>query len=137
MRVKGLSFLAAALLLGGCYHVTVETGAAPSTYTVEESFASGWVFGLVAPSTVKTASTCKSGVAKVETWHSFVNMLVQGITFGIYTPMSIKVTCAQAGTRNAFVVPSGAGADQQQAIVDAAAARAITTGAPVNVQFAR
>jgi Bor protein len=81
----------------GCYHATIDTGLAPSTQTVEKSFASSWIDGLVPPSTVETASKCQHGAAKVETQLSFVNMLVGFITFGIYTPMNIKVTCAQAG----------------------------------------
>ena len=133
--MRHLSLLAAALLLGACYHATIETGATPSAVTVEKSFASSWIYGLVPPSTVETAAKCKTGVAKIETQLSFVNMLVGDLTLGIYTPMSIKVTCAEAGSKAAFVVPSGAGADHQQAIVDAAAARAAETHAEVDVQF--
>ena len=77
-----------------CYHATVITGATPSTVEVSKSFASSWIFGLVPPSTVETAAKCPNGVAKVETQLSFVNQLVGILTLGIYTPMSIKVTCA-------------------------------------------
>jgi len=89
----------------GCYHATVETGLTPSAQIVEKSFASGWLFGLVPPSTVQTASKCPNGVAKVETQHSFLNQIVGGLTFGIYTPIAIKVTCAQGGRAS---IPSGA-----------------------------
>ena len=34
---------------------------------------------------------------RYNTYHSFLNMLVGALTFGIYTPMTINVTCAQAG----------------------------------------
>jgi hypothetical protein len=91
-----IAFLSPAIT--GCYHATVETGLTPSTEVIEESFASCWIYGLVPPSTIATQMKCKHGVAKVETQHSFVNGLVAGITFGIYTPISIKVTCAAAGT---------------------------------------
>jgi hypothetical protein len=37
---------------------------------------------------------CPAGVARVETRQSFANGLVGMITFGIYTPMEIIVTCA-------------------------------------------
>jgi hypothetical protein len=85
------------LLIGaaGCFHATVETGATPSTQTVEKKWASGWIYGLVPPSTVSTAEKCPNGVAKVETQQSFVNQLVGLLTFGIYTPMDIRATCAQ------------------------------------------
>jgi hypothetical protein len=80
-----------------CYHATVETGASPSAEVVSKPFASGWIYGLVPPSTVSTAAKCPAGVAKIETQHSFVNQLVGLLTLGIYTPMAIKVTCAAAG----------------------------------------
>lgn len=82
-----------------CYHATVETGAAPSTEVIHQSFASGWIYGLVPPETVDAESQCPKGVSKVETQHSFVNELVAFLTLGIYTPMEIKVTCATAGKR--------------------------------------
>ncbi len=90
--------LAAALLVlaptAACYHATVETGLTPTTQTIEKSWAAGWIYGLVPPSTVETAAKCPAGVAKVETQLSFPNQLVNLLTLGIYTPMEIKVTCA-------------------------------------------
>jgi hypothetical protein len=78
----------------GCYHASVETGAEPSPEVINKSFASGWIFGLVPPSTISTTSKCPNGAAKVETQLSFVNQVVSLVTFGIYTPMQVTVTCA-------------------------------------------
>ena len=94
--IGGVLLLAVVMGSNACYHATVETGATPSTQTVEKGWASGWVYGLVPPSTVSTASRCPNGVAKVETQVSFGNQLVGFLTLGIYTPMEIKVTCAAA-----------------------------------------
>ena len=77
---------------GACYHATVETGATPSNVTVEKAWASGWIYGLVPPSTVETASKCPNGAARIETQVSFANQLVNFLTLGIYSPMEIKVT---------------------------------------------
>jgi Bor protein len=96
MQAKRSALLVLAVLCSGCYHATVETAATPSTQVINKSFASGWIFGLVPPSTVKAASECPNGVAKVETQLSFVNQLVSFLTLGIYTPMQITVTCATA-----------------------------------------
>ena len=85
------------IALAACFHATVETGLPPSTTVIEKSWASGWIYGLVPPSTVETASKCPSGVAKVETERSFLTAFVGLLTGGIYTPMAIKVTCAQSG----------------------------------------
>ena len=137
MRKIAWMAFAASALLPACYHATVETGAAPSATVVEESFASSWVYGLVPPKTVEAASKCPNGVARVETQLSFVNQLVGALTFGIYTPMSIKVTCAAGAKTVGFTVPSGAGADRQAAIVTAAVERSVVSGAPVLVGFTK
>ena len=95
MRPRPIIALALAASLVGCFHATIETGATPSTVTIEKHWASGWIFGLVAPKTVETAAKCTTGVAKVETQLTFVNMLVSFLTLNIYTPMDIRVTCAE------------------------------------------
>jgi len=100
-----LAVLGLALLGTGCYHATVETGAPPSPETVEKGWASGWIYGLVPPSAVGTAQKCPNGVARVETQLSFANQLVGFLTFGIYTPMSIKVTCAARRSADAGQTP--------------------------------
>lgn len=92
--MRKLSGLLLLLLSAGCYHATVDTGMTPSPVTIEKAWASGWVYGLVPPSTVETMAKCTNGVAKVETQLSFANQLVNVLTIGIYTPMEIKVTCA-------------------------------------------
>ncbi len=92
--IRPLALVAMLLTLSACYHATVQTGLAPSTQTIEEKWASGWIYGLVPPATVQTMQGCPAGVARVDTQQSFVNGLVAIITFGIYTPMEIIVTCA-------------------------------------------
>jgi hypothetical protein len=90
--------VAAALVAStGCYHVTVDTGRTPNGQVIENNWANSFVYGLVPPATVETASKCPSGVAKVETQQSFLNGLVSGLTFGLYTPWTIKVQCAGSG----------------------------------------
>jgi hypothetical protein len=96
---RSVVLLSLALILAGCYHATVETGLQPGAQTVQRKWASGWILGLVPPSTVETMERCPSGVARVETQLSFANQLVSFLTSGIYTPMEIVVTCA-AGTEN-------------------------------------
>jgi len=109
--LRRLAAIFTTILLAGCYHATIETGLTPSTQTLEQSFASSWIYGLVPPKTVATTSRCPDGVAKVETRLSFVNQLVGLLTLGIYTPMHIRVTCAQGGTTTSattLTVPHGA-----------------------------
>jgi hypothetical protein len=102
-----LSILAVpAVLLAGCYHATIQTGQPASSEVISNQWAPGWIFGLVPPSTVETAAKCKNGVAKVETQLSFLNQLVSFITFSIFTPMQIDVTCASSSRVGAL--PAGA-----------------------------
>ncbi len=87
----------AALATGGCYHAVVETGREPSGETIEREWAHSFIGGLVPPSVTETAEECPNGVARVETQHSFLNMVAQIVTGGIYSPMTITVQCADAG----------------------------------------
>ena len=106
--------LALVVSVGGCYHAVIETDLEPSNRTIEQPFASSWVYGLVPPKLVKTAEECPDGVAMVVTEISFVNGLVGVLTLGIYTPMHITVTCAAGGTASAESAQVEIGADATQ-----------------------
>ena len=103
LRVSVAGLLIAAL---GCYHATVETGLTPSNQTVEKSFASGWILGLIPPSTVETASKCPNGAAKIEIekWNSrkpqtsYVPIAGSAWVIGLLPPIS----CATFGGRKRF-----------------------------------
>ena len=97
MKLRKIAVLALVLALAGCYHAVIETGKPAGSQVVENPWAMSFVAGLVPPPQVDVASECPNGVSKVETKHSFLNMLVGGLTSGIITPMHIKVTCASGG----------------------------------------
>jgi hypothetical protein len=124
-----------------CHHARIETEAKPSTITIEQPFASGWLFGLVPPKLLSTASKCQHGLARVETQITFVNGLVRVLTLGIYTPMWIKVTCAEpVAARTLPIVPDilvgrGASEDQVAGALQRAAQMALQENRPVLVQF--
>ena len=64
---------------------------ATSPATFERPWAHSFPAGLVPPSVTETASVCPNGVSRVETVHSFLNVVAQIVTFSIYTPMTILV----------------------------------------------
>ncbi len=138
---RPLSLLAVVLVASGCYHARIETGLTPSAQVIEKPFASGWIYGLVPPSTVEAGEQCPNGVAIVETELSFVNQLVNAITFGIYTPMHIKVTCAAGGTSSlaapaeSVAVSHGASAEEVSEAFMHAADLAVASEQAVNVRF--
>ena len=107
MNVRNLAPICFIALTSACYHATIDTGLTPSTVTIEKEWASGWILGLVPPSPVETAQKCPNGVAKIDTQLSFANQLVSFLTLSIYTPMDIKVTCAQGRTSSLPMIKSG------------------------------
>ncbi len=139
LRKAGL--LLAVLAVAGCYHATVETGREASTTVIKQSFAASWIYGLVPPKTINAAAQCPNGVARVETQLSFVNQLVGVLTFGIYTPMTIEVTCATAGaigeiegTADIIIAASSSDAEIQSAMTEAAV-KSAELGRPIFVKF--
>lgn len=90
-----LAVLVLSASLSGCYRATVNTGLPAGTARVERDWAHGFLWGLVPPTPMDVGASCPRGVARVETQHSFLNQLAAGLTWGIYTPLTITATCAQ------------------------------------------
>ena len=127
----------------GCYHTTINTELTPSSQVIDVPWAPSFVFGLVPPKTVETAEECTNGVARVETEITFLNGLVGAITLGIFTPMHIKVTCAEGGSASAAegsaAIEVGAAADAQEKIdaMEKAILLSRETSAPVYIVFSK
>jgi hypothetical protein len=111
-KLNAAAVLLATSALTGCYHAVIDTGRAANGTTIQRPWAHGFIFGLVPPSVTETAQKCPGGVAKVETKQSFLNGLVGAITYGIYTPMTIMVSC------------TGASADASLPVIEARTGRA-------------
>lgn len=142
MIARRLAVAALALLATSttaCYHAVIETGRPESSTVINQPWAMSFVYGLVPPPQVNTASSCPNGVAKVETQHSFLNGLVAAVTFGIVTPIQITVTCAGSGGGNddaaTLTVDESATTEQKAAAVQEAARLAVESDAAVYVQF--
>ena len=120
MRIRRAAAVVAAFALTGCYHAVIQTGRPESSDVISIKWANSFVFGLVPPPVLETASRCTNGVAKVETQHSFLNGLVYIITFGIYSPIQLDVTCAARGTASASpVIKVEQGRTAEQALSEA------------------
>lgn len=125
--------------LSGCYHAKIMTGKEPGNKVIEKPWAKGFVYGLVPPDELDVSEDCPNGVAMVETQHSVVNMLAQWITFGLFSPMHITVTCA-AGSMSAVDAPqidvaSGASSDEVAEAVREAANISLYTRDQVRLNF--
>jgi len=135
MRIRRAAAVVAAFALTGCYHAVIQTGRPESTDVISIKWANSFIFGLVPPPIVETASRCTNGVAKVETQHSFLNGLAAVVTFSLYTPMQIDVTCAARGTASAeSLIKVEQGKTIEQALGEAIRISA-EKNAPVYVQF--
>ncbi|MGH7127423.1 MAG: Bor/Iss family lipoprotein, partial [Planctomycetaceae bacterium] len=99
------------------------------------------LWGLVPPETVTTAEQCPDGVARVETMHSFLNSLASALTWGIYTPITIRATCAGGDDNDAagaadVLVPASATREQRTEAMTRAVTLSAERQAPVYVRFA-
>jgi Bor protein len=143
MKAARTLFTAVCLLaMVGCYAASIDTGRSPSAKVIRRPWASAWIYGLVPPKTVETATECPNGVAKVETQLSFLNQLVGALTFGIYTPMQIVVTCAEAqhsalAHDSELLLAKNAPAEEVRQTFERAADLAIKTHQPVFVRMDR
>lgn len=141
-RTRVAALVGAICLVSGCYHAIIETGRPAGSTVIDKPWAMSFVYGLVPPPVENVSSQCPSGVARVETQHSFLNGLVAAVTFGIVTPIRITVTCASGGTASldspaAQVVRIGAAATraEQQAAFQRAVQLSASTNQAVLVQF--
>ncbi|NBW93511.1 MAG: hypothetical protein EBR20_03940, partial [Bacteroidetes bacterium] len=89
----------------------------------------------------QAASECQTGVAVVETRLSFINQVASMVTFGLYTPMHIKVTCAASSMSSAsesnarITIERSASAETLVDAFTAAADKAVATAQPVFVDI--
>lgn len=127
------------LTTAACYRATVDTGLTPSGETVENSWAHAFIGGLIPPATVETAARCPAGVARVTTELSFLNALANAVTWGLYSPMTIKVACA-AGAGEDIDTAAAIDATRrapEEGLTEAAIRSWEQGGAPVVVRLAR
>lgn len=95
-RYKVAAFVALLAMSTSCYRVTVITGAPATDTKIDLPWQKSWVFGLVPPDTIQARTVCPNGVARVMVEHSFVNGLVEFLTWNIFTPIHPVVTCASS-----------------------------------------
>ena len=130
---------AVAVLSSGCYHAVIETGRPAGGTVVTNEWAHSFIAGLIPPQVVNVASQCPGGVSKVETQHSFLNMLAQFVTFSLYSPMTITVTCSGGGSADASAptvrVGENASAEERTAAFQKAIDMSTASGQAVLVQF--
>jgi hypothetical protein len=135
-RIRGgLTVIAGTLLMTGCFHQIVRTGAAPGNTVIERPWTATWVFGLVAADEIDAITLCPGGVSIIETQQSFLNGLVGVLTLGIFTPQTVTITCAGGGASAPgsamLTIPTDAGSQQAKTVARTAIELAERTRRPV------
>ena len=140
IRRRWCSTALLALVTSACFHQVVQTGRSPGTMVVEKPWVSTWLWGLVAAQPIDVRQQCPSGTAVIETQTSFMNGLAGAVTLGIWTPQTVRVTCASGSASlpsNAIQVNISANStpDQRSQQINAAIEQSIEQHAPVVVRF--
>ena len=88
------SIVLAALLLTGCYKVTVNLDGGGSPGVERRVTVHGLVGGLISLNEIDAANICgEKGVWSVSSRHNVLDMILSGITSGLYTPVTVLVVC--------------------------------------------
>lgn len=99
-----LTLLMAVATLSGCYKTSFAYNNMRPSGDVTEESRTHLLFGLVAPDRAYRADrVCPGGVQSVEYYASFGNMCLSCLTINIYTPRTVKVTCAAGGAHNFYL----------------------------------
>lgn len=96
------------LVFSGCLKTQITTDRTSSNQQAELEWAHGFVNGLVPPvnAPLRAQATCgEDGVSEVYFRQTFVQLVAQGITAGIYSPQRFTATCATGGGMSSNQTP--------------------------------
>lgn len=103
-QTNGGRWTASALLLvlvpvsSACHRVVIDSGLEPAPQVHHEEWNIAYAKAIY-PAKVDAADYCGGRWARVETKQSFLNAVVEAMTFGIISPMDVRVVCAREGVR--------------------------------------
>jgi len=133
--------IASFAVLTGCWHTVISTDLPPSTEVYHEGFRPAFIYGLV-PAQLDASKYCGGRRwARIETQQTPVDWIVAAVTWGIFTPMDVRVTCAARGAMttptDASVLRVARGADEKKRseMLTLAAMIAGQTGKPVYLSY--
>jgi len=93
----------AMIAMTGCFRTSFDYTDRAGAQVTEQS-QTFLVFGLIGPGKpFRADKLCPGGVAGVETYATFGNMCIGTCTANIYTPRTVKVTCAAGGAHNFYL----------------------------------
>ncbi len=89
--------LVASLLMLACNKVSyVNPSTVPTGKTVEKT-GHYFLFGLAGKARIQGHRLCDGQVAKVQSRFAFGDLVLQGLTLGLYSPRTYELTCGAKG----------------------------------------
>lgn len=86
---------ALALSVAACNKVTYVNPSTMPTGQVHEETGRYFIIGLAGTKDIHATQLCPEGVAKVQSKFTFVDILLTGLTIGIYTPRTYEIHCGR------------------------------------------
>jgi hypothetical protein len=100
IRWAALSLVALALVGStACHRVIIDSGLEPAAQVHHEEWNMAYASAIY-PAKVDARDYCGGRWARVETKQSFLNGVVEAMTFGIISPMDVRVVCARSRADN-------------------------------------
>ena len=88
--------LLAVAALSGCYTTKIENAGVQPSRETHVSWQHTFFWGLISPGKVNVAGYCgNAGIAEIKTQVGGIGLLGYWLTAGVWTPMTVKVTCAK------------------------------------------
>jgi len=96
MRARlGVLAVLGLLFATGCYRIKYTRNTPPTPAPMYDEWHHDFIFGLVeATEPVNVSQACPNNISVVEHEMTFVNGLVRVLTLNIWTPLTVKATCA-------------------------------------------
>ena len=91
------SLLLSIIFFTGCSKVTYQTSLPQdAVHTHREMF---FLYGLVGDAEIDLKEYCPFGVSSVLQQQDVVDMIIQYVTFGVVSPVSVEIRCAKKGSQ--------------------------------------
>jgi len=95
---QSIAIMGCMLACSGCYATTIQSGRKPAlkpSIEYDEKWHHGMLWGIAELSgPYDLDAICPQGWAEISTHTSFLNGLLDAITYGIYSPQTVTVRCA-------------------------------------------
>jgi hypothetical protein len=90
---RGVVTLMCAALVSGCFGVTYRNPALQPNGIVVDGTSRFFLFGLIGKRRIPVYEYCPGGVSSIETYQSFGDLLLYGLTLGVFTPRTYEIRC--------------------------------------------